>query len=392
MAGEPACTVQGTCDERFDRVKHVLERHLATGRDTGMSFALFIDGKPIVDAWGGYMDAARTRPWQQDTIINVFSITKIPAALCIHLLVDRGKIDLDAPVATYWPEFARAGKAGVLVRHVLCHTSGVSYFQDPVTAKDLYDWDRMVRMIESEPPLWEPGTRVGYQMVTFSFLTGELVRRVSGKSIGKFFKDEFSIPLGIDFHIGTPDEFEPRIATMIPPSRLSSLERLQASKVLKHVLPKIAVKVVTNPFLPREAFTSREWRLAELPSSNGHGNARAIARTGSIIACGGELDGKRLLSKVAVARSLEVQIEGKDLVTMAKVRMALGWGLKEFKTASGTPHAYYSWGGLGGSICVMDPAHATSFAFTPNKLHLSMLGDRRLDALLNTVYECIDSS
>ncbi|MFX0097991.1 MAG: serine hydrolase domain-containing protein [Candidatus Hodarchaeota archaeon] len=381
--------IHGECSEGFERVKEVFTEHFRKGWDVGASFAAYLDGKLIVNLWGGYLDTAKTQPWKEDSIINVFSTTKVPTALCVHVLVDQGKIDLDEPVATYWPEFAQCGKENIKVKHILSHSSGVCYFKDPMVMKDLFDWDRVVQMLAAEEPLWEPGTRTGYHMYSFGYLNGELVRRVTGKTIGTFFKEEIADPLGIDFHIGVPEELEPRVADMLASRSPSLLERLSSSK-LKAIFPKIAIKTIENPKMERETPISREWRAAEIPSSNGHGNANSIARIGAIIACGGELDGKRVLSKEAVERAMEEQIANRDLVLMGKYRWALGWALYDIKTRSGKKHEYASWAGLGGSDCVMDYSNRLSFAFAMNKIKISLLGDPRADRLTKAVYECLD--
>ncbi|MHA1679460.1 MAG: serine hydrolase domain-containing protein [Promethearchaeota archaeon] len=382
--------IHGLCDAGFEKVRAVFAGNLRKGWDIGASFAVYLDGKPVVNLWGGYLDTSKSRPWKEDTIINVFSTTKVPTALCVHLLVDRGKIDLDEPVATYWPEFARGGKEKIKVRHLLSHTSGVSYFKDPMVMADLFDWEKVVEMIASEEPLWEPGTRSGYHMYSFGYLNGELVRRVSGKTIGTFFKEEIAQPLGIDFHIGVPEELEPRVAEMIASKRKSLLEKLSTSK-LRKLFPKISIKTIENPLMDRETPLTREWRAAEIPSSNGHGNGNSIARIGAILACGGELDGIRLLSRETVERSIEEQIVNKDLVLLGKKRWALGWALDEITTKSGRTHEYFSWGGLGGSTCVMDYNNRMSFAFAMNKLKISLLGDPRAERLKNAVYECVEA-
>ena len=162
-----------------------------------------LNGELVVDLWGGFSDPAKTKLWEKDTIVNVFSTTKVIAALCIHILVDRGLIDVEAPVYEYWPEFAQANKENVLVKHLLSHSAGLPGFDHEIPVEALYDWDRIIKLLEKQKSWWKPGSKIGYHMTTFGYLVGELVRRITGKSLGEVFHDEISVPLKIDFHIHT---------------------------------------------------------------------------------------------------------------------------------------------------------------------------------------------
>ncbi|EKX69088.1 serine hydrolase domain-containing protein, partial [Streptomyces ipomoeae] len=208
--------IHGTCTERFAPVGRALAASL-DGKDVGASVAVYVDGEPVVDLWGGYVDAERTAPWERDTITNVWSTTKTMAALCALILADRGELDLAAPVAEYWPEFAVAGKEGVRVSHVLSHTAGLHVWDAPMTLEDLYDWPTATARLAAQAPAWEPGTDAGYHAVTQGYLIGELVRRVTGRSLGTFFAEEVAGPLGADFHIGLAAEHDHRVAPIIPP-------------------------------------------------------------------------------------------------------------------------------------------------------------------------------
>ncbi len=382
--------INGICDQRFELVRETFARHFSTGEDIGASFAVFQDGKPVVDIWAGFADAAKTRPWEKDTIVCVFSTTKIMATLCVHILADRGMIDYDAPVAKYWPEFAQSGKEHVLVRHILSHTSGVATYPEQVTIDDLFDWNKMTHLVERQTPLWTPGERLGYHMTTYSFLTGELVRRISGKSIGTFFREEIAKPLGADFYIGTPEEDYPRLAEMIPPKR-SAMFSLVNNDFLFRLLGKpIAIAIARNPKIPvdrlRTVHREPRWQQAEIPSSNGNGNARSMAKIGAMVACGGELDGTRLLSPETIKKAATSQFKGNGYVLEKGTNMGLGWGIYTKKMADGTiPPALY-WGGLGGSFCAMDVEHRVSCAYAMNKMNLSLLPDRRQVRLVNAVY------
>jgi CubicO group peptidase (beta-lactamase class C family) len=224
-----ASEVQGTCDPRFEAVREALAASL-DGKDVGASAAVFVDGQPVADLWGGYIDADRTQPWQQDTIVNVWSTTKPMAALCVLILADRGEVDLDAPLARYWPEFAHAGKESVLVRHVLSHMAGLPTWDEPMTVDGLYDWTTATARLAAQPTRWEPGTAAGYHAVTQGYLLGELVRRVTGRGLGEFFAEEVAGPLGADFHIGLPERHDHRVAPVIAPPATPLTEQLIAGQ------------------------------------------------------------------------------------------------------------------------------------------------------------------
>ena len=206
----------GTCNARFDPLRELFAAKLESGEDLGASLALNIDGEMVVDLWGGWADEARTVPWTENTITNVFSTTKCMTSLAALVLVDRGELDLDANVARYWPEFAASGKAGIKVRHLMSHTSGVSGWEQPITLDDLYDSDKSTALLAAQAPWWEPGTASGYHALTYGHLIGGVIRRITGQRLGEFFAAQIAGPLGADFHIGlAPSEF-PRISNVVP--------------------------------------------------------------------------------------------------------------------------------------------------------------------------------
>ena len=212
----PVAEIHGECDDRFGAVRETLAEFLDTV-DVGASAAVFVDGEPVADLWGGYVDLARTVSWERDTITCVFSVSKTMVALCALILADRGSPDLDAQVAKYWPEFAAEGKDGVLVRHVLAHTSGLPEFDEPVTASELYDWPAVTARLAAQAPRWEPGTQAGYHSITQGFLLGEVIRRITGRDPGAFFAEDVAGPLGADFHLGLPPEHDGRVAPVLVP-------------------------------------------------------------------------------------------------------------------------------------------------------------------------------
>jgi CubicO group peptidase (beta-lactamase class C family) len=296
--------IQGYCDEKFAAVKDAFRTNFEDDLELGASFAATIDGKFVVDIWGGYADAAMTRSWEKDTIVNVYSTTKVMTSICAHILIDRGQLDPNAPVAEYWPEFAQAGKEAIPVRYVLSHQSGVAGWDEPMTMEEFYDWDHAISMLETQKPWWEPGKHCGYHAITFGHLIGELVRRITGKSLGTFFREEVAGPLNADFHIGFGPEHDHRVAEMIPPPILEPGDPGYVEMPPDSML----VKTLTNPPVTYDCLKERSWRDAEIPAANGHGNARAIARAGAVMACGGELDGVRLMGFETVEKAIEEQI------------------------------------------------------------------------------------
>ena len=291
-------------DPSFASLRNMFEANFAAGLELGASVAITVEGQPVVDLWGGWADEDRTRPWREDTIVNVFSTTKTLMALTALVLADRGELDLDAPVARYWPEFAANGKVDVKVSHLLAHSSGLSGWHEAMASADLYDWEKATSLLAAQAPFWTPGTASGYHGVTQGFLVGEVVRRVTGRSIGTVFRQEIAEPLGADFRIGTPAAHDARTAEIVPPR-----QTLRA-RALTQLMTNIAV----NPPLDPLATRTRAWREAEIPAANGHGNARSVAKILSLLANGGEAGGRRFLSEAGCRKAAELQIEGVDLV------------------------------------------------------------------------------
>jgi CubicO group peptidase (beta-lactamase class C family) len=367
--------VHGTCNARFESVRTTFASNLDTGLDVGASVAVFLDGEPVVDLWGGTVDELGT-PWAQDTIINVWSTTKTMTALSALVLADRGEIDVDAPVATYWPEFAAAGKDGVLVRHLLSHTAGLPGWEEPMAPEDLYDWEKATSLLAAQAPWWEPGTASGYHAVTQGYLVGEVVRRVAGESVGTFFAKEVAAPLDADFHIGTPAEHDDRVAIVIPPPDLE----------LPPDPDSHAVRALSNPRLKAEQSWEVDWRRAEIPAAGGHGNARSVAAVQSVVACGGEARGVRLLSAEGCETIFREQCNGTDLVLGMPLRHGIGYGLPspEVPISPSTRACY--WGGWGGSIVVVDLDQRLCVAYVMNRMGEGTQGDLRGASLVFAAY------
>ncbi|MGW5221911.1 serine hydrolase domain-containing protein [Nocardia sp. NPDC004085] len=383
MTTTTGTATSGFCAERFARVRTELENRLASGDELGASICVTVDGETVVDLWGGHRDPERAAPWTEDTLVNVFSITKTMTALSALLLVERGELDVHAKVARYWPEFAANGKGGIEIRHLLAHTSGVSGWQPPIELADIYDTEASAARLASQPPWWEPGTASGYHALAYGHLIGAVIRRVTGRSLGEFFAEELAGPLGADFHIGTAPEHHGRIATLIPPEVPEfDLAALDQDSVL--------VKTLTSPLLDISATASAEWRQAEIGAVNGHGNARSVARVQSLVSCGGELDGRRLLSERTIELIFQQQSDGVDLALLTPLRFGIGYGLPQRQTAPEVPDGRVCWwAGYGGAMVVNDLEHRTTFAYAMNRMAPGLIGSDRADAYLRATFAAV---
>lgn len=375
--------IKGKFDEKFARVAETLSQSLDCGDDIGASAAVFIDGEAVVDIWGGYLDAAKTCEWQSDTIVNNFSTTKTMTALCMLILIDRGLVDPNAPVSKYWPEFAQNGKANVLVRHCLGHTAGLPGWTEPVTLEDVLDREKAVRLLAEQAPWWEPGTKVGYHSITFGPLLGEIIFRVTGKTLKQFFAEEVAGPLGADYHIGAEPEHDHRVTPMIPSTPIRARAGAET----------ITDRVFFNPYVTPQDSASIAWRRGELGGSNGHGNARSVALVQSVLSNGGTVNGIRLLSPEGCRRVLDVQADGLDLVAQFPVTWGLGYGLNNPVVAEiygncFTGRAMAFWGGSGGSIAFNDLDARMTIAFVMNK-HIEGQFDQRGVDVVQASYESL---
>jgi CubicO group peptidase (beta-lactamase class C family) len=372
--------IHGKCAAGFEGVRDAFAANFDRGLDVGACVAVTHNGEPVVDLWGGDCDANGTS-WKEDTIVNVYSTTKTMAATCILMLADRGLVDLYAPVAKYWPEFAQNGKEHVLVAHVMGHTAGLSGFDEP-TPKDLYDWDDIVGRLAAQAPWWEPGTKSGYHAVTQGFLQGEIVRRVTGKTIGNFFREEVAEPLGADFHIGLDPKHDARVADLIPPPNM----KLGGGGLKKG---SIVARTFAGPPLTGHEPKTREWRAAEIPAAGGIGNARSVARVHSALACGGTVDGVTLMSEAGVERALEEQSRGKDQVLNANFVFGMGFGLTDATFPISPNKRAFFWGGWGGSLAVIDLDARVSIAYVMNRMEPNLMGDPRGAGIVKAAFESL---
>ena len=376
--------VQGRVDPRYTKVRDVFAEQLRAG-ELGAAVAITVDGEPVVDLWGGHADPARTRPWTRDTLTHVYSVTKGMTALCAHVLLERGSLELDAPVARYWPEFAQAGKGAISVRWLLSHRAGLQALTQPLPPETLYDWNAMCAALAAAKPCVEPG-RIGYHPVTYGWLVGELVRRVDGRSLGRFFREEIAGPLGADFHIGLGPAEEQRCADMRPlqppPDFVKLLEAAPPGE------PPLVMLAFMNP-IGNGDHNSSAHRRAEIPAINGHGTALALARVYGALARGGEIDGVRVLSRESVERARALQAEGRDALLDLPIRMGLGFwlgqpGLRDF--AFGPNPGAFGHPGAGGGLGCADPAARVGFGYVTNGMGSSLAIDPRPAALLEAFY------
>lgn len=377
--------IHGECDARFEPVRGALAENFEQHGEIGAAVALMIDGRLVVDLWGGSLDAAGERSWHRDTLVDVFSVGKPFAALCLLILYERGAVALDDPVARHWPEFAAAGKGRVTVRMLLGHRAGLPAIRRPLPDDAMYDWELMTSALAAEAPWWEPGTGHGYHTNTFGFLVGELVRRLSGETIGRFFRGNVAAPLGADFHFGLGAEHDGRVAEFVFPDRQPEFDaaRADAPLMLRHAYlnpPGISGLGTVN---------TRAWRAAEMPSTNGHGTARAVATIYAALAAGGALAETRLLSPETVDRATTEVSYGPDLLLGRTSRFGLGFQLTHPERPLGPNPRAFGHFGAGGSLGFADPDEGLAFAYTPNHGHGPRWQNPRNRGLLEAVYGCL---
>jgi CubicO group peptidase (beta-lactamase class C family) len=391
VAGVPP--IHGSCDARFAPVREALEENLRSRGELGAAVAICLEGRPVVDLWAGWADERRTRPWERDTLVAVFSVGKAMAALCVLMLAERGAIDLDAPVATYWPEFAASGKRDVTVRMVLSHRAGLPAIRREVGDHEIYDWERMASTLAAEAPWWEPGTAHGYHVNTFGFLTGELVRRVSGDRIGAFLRREVAGPLGADFHIGLGAEHDERTADYVfaaqPPAPADDGLAGEPVEMDAERLLLLGRTYLNPPALSGiGTVNTRAWRAAEIPSTNGHATARAVARIYSALAGGGAIDGVRLVSRETIEAATAEASSGPDIVLGRSSRFGLGFQLTQPERRLGPNAGSFGHFGAGGSLGFADPEAGLSFAYAMNSAGPRWQNPRNR-ALIDSVYAAL---
>ena len=377
--------VQGSCAEPFELVRAEFAENLQSGEELGGSIFIDLDGETVVDLWGGYRDVQQTIPWTEDTITNVWSSTKTVTNLAALLLVERGLLDVYTPVAQYWPEFAANGKQDIEVRHLMAHTSGVSGWEQPFATEDMYDWAASTARLAAQPPWWEPGTASGYHAHNQGHLIGEVIRRITGKTLKQFVADELAGPLGADFQIGAREVDWERIADVVPPPPLPfDLDALDSDSPM--------YKTFLGPPANAAAANTPAWRHADMGALNGHGNARSVARMLSPVARGGVVDGVRLLSAATIDLIFEEQANGADLVLGVPLRWGIGYALPQPGVHPEVPlpgGRICFWGGWGGSMIIMDLDRRMTIAYMMNKMAPGIIGSVRSAAYLRAAYRAV---
>ena len=377
--------IQGNFDEKFQSIVDCYENQFNLGLDIGSSLAVTYEGEIVIDIWAGTRDKAQTLPWEENTIVNVFSSTKNATSLSAYVLADQGKLDFSAPVAKYWPEFAQKGKENILVSHIMSHSSGLPGWDEPVAGNDLYYPDKVAALFETQEPWWEPGTALGYHAISVGNLMGEIIKRISGKTVGNFFKDEIADPLDIDFHIGLEDKHYSRVAEIhqAVESNPEDIFELEEGSVMQ--------KVMTNGIITAPDANTPEWRRAEIPAAGGHGNGRSIAESMALIANGGTYKGKRIFSEDLIQYALEEQVRGNDLVLVEPLRWGIGFGLP-IDNASWMGYLEEGacfWAGWGGSMSIADTNKKVSFGYTPCLMEEGAIGADRSQNLVRTLANVI---
>ena len=387
-----AVAVAGVCVPDFDRVRDAFEQNFSLRGDVGAAVAVWVDGDLVVNLWGGTADAAGLRPWQADTLASIYSGSKGLTSTCIHLLADRGEIDLDSPVARYWPEFAQAGKQDITVAMVLSHRSGVIGPRHRMLPEETLDWDSVCGQIAASAPWWEPGTAQGYHMVTFGFILGELVRRVTGRTLGHYLRTEIAEPLGIDVHVGLPAAEHHRCAEMINKPHIRDVLAGGGApgrplRLDEHPMAGLSVAM---GFVPDDELGSADidrWRTAEFPGTNSHVSAHGLATFYNALAQ------EKLLSRDLMQR-VRVSQGGFDTDVVLGPRVAdHGWGLGYMLNQRGTagPNtAIFGHGGSGGSFAFVDLEHRIGYSYVMNYFDATKCNaDPRTLALSNEVYSAL---
>jgi len=373
--------VEGSCEPRFHRVREAFEANLASGRDLGAACCVHHRGRRVVDLWGGIADARTGRPWEEDTAVLVFSSTKGAVAIAMGLLAERRALDFDARVADAWPEFAANGKESITVRDVLSHRAGLPVVEGDFTLEQALSWQPVVAALAAQAPLWPPGTAHGYHVRTYGWLAGEILRRVDGRSPGRFFADEIARPLGLDFWIGLPGEIEPRVARIVPPEPPSDP---RVRELLESVMGPgtTSGRALTGPsglFPYDETWNLRAVRAAELPSSNGIATARSLSRLYAAVI--GEVDGIRLLSADTVDEMRRPRSEGPDRILLLPTAFGTGFMLPPSLCLAGAAGSF-GHPGAGGSLGYAEPETGLALGYAMNRMNVGAALDPRAHSLV----------
>lgn len=378
--------INGTCDARFDAVRDAFIANFENGLELGAGLSVSVEGRNVVDLWGGWLDEAATRPWERDSLACIFSCTKGVVAIVALVLADRGELDLDAPVATYWPEFAQNGKSTIPVRWLLTHQAGVSAIEQKMPFGSLSDWTAMTDALAAQQPMWEPGTDHGYHGVTFGHLIGEVIRRVTGVSCGTAMRELLCEPLGLDIWMPLAEADDARTADMVlgqPASPVTFFDHWGPDD--------LGPKSFRNPpdcsYVPYT--NTRPFRAAEIPAANGHGTARSLDRLYATLACGGTLDGVNILSPEMVERGGREWVRGIDRVMALPTAFGLGFERTIPDWPFGPNPNTYGHNGSGGSLGIVDPDTGVSLGYVMNRM---IWGPTRDDPRWQPIFDALYAS
>jgi CubicO group peptidase (beta-lactamase class C family) len=389
--------VNGEVASGFEKVREAFANNFEQHGDVGAAFSLYVKGEKVVDLWGGTADVTTSRPWEEDTLQLFFSTTKGVTAICAHMLAQRGELDLDAPASNYWPEFKAEGKENIPVRQLMSHRAGLPVVDVDLTPEQVLAWDPIVDALAAQKPIWEPDTKHGYHALTYGWLVGEIIKRVSGKSVGRFFRDEIGDALDLDLWIGLPESEESRVAPLIvleamgggemmSEDVLSSMPEEMQRMIRAFTDPNSITQRALNVAKPSLEFNSREVHAAEVPAANGISTARSLAKL--YAACVGEVDGIRILEPKQIDDALVEQSNGPDEVLMIATRFGSGFFLNgdfaPLLTERSFGHA-----GAGGSLGFADADAQVGFGYVMNKMQTNLSGDPRTLMLIKAVRESL---
>ena len=381
--------INGFCDPKFLKIKDAYERYFINGKDVGSSLGITFKGELVVYLWGGFKDKDQKIHWEEDTIVNVWSSTKNMASLSIYILAERGLLNFHDPVSKHWPEFSKKGKQDILISHIMSHSSGLSGWKEPIEYTDFYNWDKVCNLLADQEPFWEPGKAVGYHAITIGYLVGELVKRVSGKTIGKFFEDEIAGPLKSDFHIGLKEKDFSRVAEIFMPGAITSGDLFENEDSESDVQ-----KAQLNPSIDPLYALEDDWRKSEIPAAGGHGNGKSLAECMALVANNGEFNNRKILSKENLDNIFLEQILGIDLVFNKLTRWGIGFALP---VKNNSWMGYFNneqtcyWTGWGGSLSIADRKNNSSLGYSPIKMEEDVFGEERTNSIVKAYVESLEN-
>lgn len=379
--------IKGYCDPKFQAVADAFTRCFTEHGENGASVAVTVEGEMVVDLWGGFMDEEATRPWEEQTLGIIFSATKGIVTTAVHMLVERGQIDLDSPIARYWPEYAQNGKQNVTLRQVMSHTAGLPFIDAELYMGAPYDWQTMIEACAAQKPEWEPGSTLAYHAITFGWIVGEVIHRVSGQMPGEFIAREIAEPLGAEFYLGLPESQDSNVADWIDPQPESSSESPPGPSPASGGLRLGFLRANT----PRNALSTRAWKAAQIPAANGYSNGRGLAKIYQPLALGGEHNGVRIMDRSTIEAAIVQQADDYDVVLLANAKRAVGYKLIWPDLGETIGERTFGHPGLGGSLGCADPDKRMSLGYVMNKPWSGPRGsDPRNPSLLEAVYKCID--